>query len=134
MSAPRIIAQGVPNQIVSYPGWNLPTRVRVVADLAGGAATLRAADSSPGVAISNGAGGVFDVTFPSCRRMADINPQVHSQTPGTAANRFFGVVDVSTTNTNPTTGKLRVVTASTAGAAIPNDTQVFDLSFWADFG
>lgn len=133
--APTIIAQGVPCQIVSYPGWSLPTRVRLVADITGGAAVVRAADSTPGVSCGAGAGGVFDITFPQAQRMADVNPQVFSTVPGTNANRFLGVVDVSTTNTNPTTGKLRVVTAvPNAAAAIPDNGAVFDVSFWVDYG
>lgn len=130
---PTIVAQGVPAQIVSYPAWSLPTRVRVVADIVAGLAVARAAETTPGLTIVN-TGGVFDVAFPPCKRAADYNPQILSVTPGTAVNRFFGVVDVSTTNTNPTTGKLRVVTASTGAAAVPDNGAVIDISFWADYG
>lgn len=131
---PTIIAQGAPQQVVSFPNWSLPTRVRMVADIVAGAAVVRAADTTPGVLCGNGAGGVFDITFPPAQRMGDFNPQVMSTVPGTAVNRFFGVTDVSTTNTNATTGKLRVVTASTGAAAIPNDGAVVDVSWYIDYG
>jgi hypothetical protein len=131
---PTIVAQGVPAQIVSFPNWSLPTRVRLVADIVAGAAVVRAADTTPGLLCSNGVGGVFDITFPAAQRQGDFNPQVYSTVPGTAVNRFFGVVDVNTTNTNATTGKLRVVTASTGAAAIPNDGAVVDVSWYIDYG
>lgn len=136
---PTIVAQGVPAQIVSFPGWSLPTRVRLVADIVAGAAVVRAADTTPGVSCGAGAGGTFDITFPACKRMADINPQVFSTAPGVAATRWFAVADVSTTNTNPapaasSTGKLRIVTASTGAAAIPTDGSVVDVSFYLDYG
>jgi len=134
MSAPRIIAQGVNQQITSFPGWQLPTRVRLVADIVGGAAVVRAADTTPGVSCGNGAGGVFDITFPAAKRMGDFNPRVLCAAAGVAATRFTGEVDVSTTNTNATTGKLRVITASSGAAAIPSNGDVLDVAWSIDYG
>lgn len=132
--APTIIAQGVDRQITSFPRWALPTRIRLVADIVGGAAVVRAADTTPGVSCGAGAGGVFDITFPAGLRMGDFNPEVLCGGPAAAATRFFGVVDVSTTNTNATTGKLRVTTASNGAAAIPANGDVIDVGWSVDYG
>jgi hypothetical protein len=132
--APTIIAQGVDRQITSFPGWQLPTRIRLVADIVGGAAVVRAADTTPGVSCGNGAGGVFDITFPAGKRMGDINARVLCAGHAAAATRFTAEVDVASANTNSTTGKLRVVTASNAAAAIPANGDVVDVAWSIDYG
>lgn len=130
-----IIAQGVDRQITSFPRWNLPTRIRIVADMVGGAPVARAADTTPGLTITNAAGaGIFDITFPAGLRMGDINPQVLCAGGGAAATRSFGIVDVNTANTNATTGKLRVTTATNAGAANPANGDVVDIAWSVDYG
>lgn len=130
----KIIAQGVPQSINSFPGFKLPTRIRAVVDITGGAAVIRAAETTPGVTVGAGAGGVFDFLFPAGKQMGDVNPQVRSGGSAVAATRFFPVVDVSTTNTNATTGKMRVTTASTGAAAIPTNGDVLEVCWWMDYG
>jgi hypothetical protein len=130
-----IIGQAVDRSLTSFPRWTMPTRIRIVADMTGGAPVARAADTTPGLTITNGAGaGVFDITFPAGLRMGDFNPQVLCAGGSVAATRFFPIVDVSTTNTNATTGKLRVTTASTGAAANPANGDVIDVAWSIDYG
>lgn len=143
MSATRIIAQANPQHLTAYPGWGLPTRLRVIADIAGGAgaATVRAADTTPGVSVSHAGSGVYDITFPAGKgggsvQPADINALAFAAAPSTAAQRSYLQPDASTTNTNVTTGKLRVVAArATDGTAERlKDGDVLDVSFTVDYG
>lgn len=137
MSAPKVIAQAVNTFLTSFPGFRLPTRMRLIADIGGGngTATIRTT-STPGVAITGGTSGVYDITFDAGRDMSDIDIQVRANAPSTAAQRSLAVVDASSTNTNGTTGKLRIVTGiSTNGTPTALfDGDILEINWTMDYG
>lgn len=92
--ASTIIAQGVDRQIVSYPGFRLPARVRLVAAGAGAALpTVDATRTTPGVELTRSGVGILQVKFPGAKDFTDMNPQVRGATPETANTRKTAKVD-----------------------------------------
>lgn len=138
MSATRILAQGVPCLLNAFPGWKQPVHCRLVGTVAGGAGavTANAPKTTPGIAITGGTSGVYKITFPACRDIADVNVRVYSPNPQTAGARYHAVVDADTAETNATTGELAFTTSPAddgAPEALPND-NIVDASFWLDLG
>lgn len=136
--APTILAQAVPCLLNAFPGWKQPTHVRLRATIAGGAGapTAVAAQTTPGLTISGGTSGVYKILFPNCRNIADVNVQIYSPTPETAAARYHAVVDADTAETNATTGELAFTTAPADDGvpeALPNS-NIIEASFWLDLG
>ncbi len=135
-SSAKIISQGVNQLITGFPNWRLPTRVRLVADIVAGAAVARASDTTDGLTVTVGTSGVYDIGYPPGKRLSDVNPQAWANTPSTPALRNSVVVDSAIANTDPTVGKLRVVTGRESDGTIGNlnNGDVLDVSFSVDYG
>ena len=137
MSAPRIIAQSVPCLLNAFPGWIQPTHCRLVYTIgAAGAVTRVAAKSTPGVTLALSSGGIYDITLPKCRDVADINIGIRVAAPETASNIYYGVVENDDTVTLATLGPIRFRTCAADDGVdeAPEDGSKFDITFWADFG
>jgi hypothetical protein len=147
VSASSILAQAVPNLLVAFPGWRAPTFMHLRATIgATGAATMVAATdaagragTTPGLTLTRVSAGVYDIVHPPCRSVAygTLGGTAGTVSAGsfvTADPRVIGY-DKSTTNTNATTGKMRIVFAN--GTAINTELgngQEVNVSFWADLG
>lgn len=146
-SAASILAAGNPSLLVAVPGAKAPTLLNVRATIGGtGVATVVSTTSAngipgttPGVSIARVSAGVYDITFPACRAiwLGTLTGSAGSVSAGAfvAADARYIVYDKSTTNTNATTGKLRVAFAT--GASVTTELgngQEVNVSFWADLG
>jgi hypothetical protein len=135
MSSAKVIAQAVPAGLKSWPLFRLPCRMRMIADISGGAPVIRAT-STPGVAVANPGGGVYNITFDAGRDLSDINIQCYANTPGTNTLRSSAVPDASSTNTNATTGKLSVITAPESSGTPANlqNGDILEVNWTMDYG
>jgi hypothetical protein len=153
MSAAKIIAQGVPEQIVSIPGVNrLPTWVHLRATIGGGAgvptivpdndATVGYAGTTPGMGITRVSAGIYDVTLDGCRSIAlgSFTANLLPATNGLAVAaelRGPGILDRTAANTTAKLGKLRVGFPTNVGG-LPGtelgDGTEIHVIFLADFG
>jgi hypothetical protein len=147
MSAAKVLAQGNPSLLVSFPGWKAPTFMQLRATIgASGAPTIASTASANGdppssldMTIARVSAAVYDVTFAPCRQVAWSTLNVTCKT--TSAGSFAAAdprslaIDKSSTNTNSTTGKLRFCLAqgTTLNTELGNG-QELELSFWADLG
>lgn len=147
MSSAKIVAQGNPQQVIglSTTELRLPVLLHVRAQVgAAGALTLVfGRDTTTGHAgttvdttVAQSGNGIYDFQFNPCRGFV-LGSFVFAYLPAvTGADKFEAVVDRSTTNTNGTTGKLRIVTNTigAAGNANPTQNSEFHFSLWADLG
>jgi hypothetical protein len=152
MSAAKVIAQGVPTQIVSIPGVNrLPTYVHARATIGGGAgvatmvadndATVGYAGTTPGITITRVSAGIYDLVVDPCRSIA-IGSFTANLLPGTnglavaAELRGPGILDRTAANTSAKLGKLRFGFPTNAGGVpieLVDNTEIH-IFFLADFG
>lgn len=147
MSASSILSQGNPSLLSAFPGWKAPTYLHVRATIgATGAATVVAATdaagragTTPGLTITRVSAGVYDIVHPPCRSVAygTLAAAAGGSSAGSPQTTDPRVVnyDKSTTNTNATTGKMRVIFANgtAVNTELANGSEI-NVSFWADLG
>lgn len=146
MSAAKIISQGATQQIIGLPAtdFRLPTLLHVRVQMTGGApvivstrdATTGAAPTTVDTTVVLTGPGLFDFTVNGCRGFA-LGTFNYVYVPNAAGtDKFDAVIDKSTTLSNGTTGKLRVVTNSALAiaAATPTNGSEFHFSIMADLG
>lgn len=136
MSASSILAQAVPNLLLAFPGWRAPTFLRAqFLTVAGGAQTMVAAETTPGLTVAETADGVYTLTFPACRRVGSFNGSVSPLTPGTATNhrviRFEAANAAEAASGNIVCRSLDLATPGISRAAAGSTVEI---TFWADLG
>ncbi len=148
MSAAKLLAQSNPALLIGFSGWKQPVLYHVRFTVSGGAgaptlvtatASNGATESSLDATVTRVAAAVYDITFPPCRRIA---LGTLTGSTGSASAGSFAAFDVrsigydrSSTNTNATTGKLRIAFA--AGSNVSTELAAgmeANISFWADLG
>lgn len=146
MSVPKIVAQAPLMNLVGLASTDmrLPVTLHVRVQMTAGApvlvfgrdATTGEAGTTVDTTVVLTGAGLFDFVFNGCRGFAlgTFNYAYKPNASGT--DKFDAVLDKSTTNTNGTTGKLRVVTNSVAAAAAatPTNGSEFHFSIMADLG
>jgi len=134
-SSALILAQANPSLLNAFPGWKAPVHIKAQATMTGGGAvTMTAAQTTPGVVIARAIAGTYTLSFPPCRHIGGLHGHLSPASPTTPADvrdvRFLpasdaaaaaGTVAFSLTNTT------NVITDPTAAATI-------DVDFWADLG
>lgn len=146
MSAPKIVAQSASIQAfgLASQDFKLPTTLHVRVQMTGGAPVLVfGRDTTTGeggttidTTVALAGAGLFDFTFNACRGFANGTLSYAYKPNASGTDKFDAVIDKSTTNTNGTTGKLRLVTNSvaSAAAATPPNGSEFSFSIVADLG
>lgn len=146
MSVPKIIAQSPSIQAFGLASgdFKLPTLLHVRVQMTAGAPVLvfgrdlvtgEGGTTIDTTVVLTGAG-LFDFTFNPCRGFANGTLNFSYKPNASGTDRFEVAIDKSTTNTNGTTGKLRLVTNSfaSAAAATPPNGSEFSFSIVADLG
>lgn len=140
-SAAKIVAQGVPQQVISFPGWKLPTRIKLRATVGGGAGapTAVAADTTDGLTITQGTAGIYTVLFPACRAIATPVIVLAPALAATFAQWRLLVIDtlltISAQAAPSQSGAIVFHAQTVAGAATaPVDGSQIFVEFWADLG
>lgn len=136
-SAAAVIAQAVPHLQNAFPRWKAPIHMRAqFVVLAAGAQTMVAAETTPGLVVTETAtDGEYTLTFPPCRRVAEFVGNVSPLTPTAAASHRH--VKFETANAaKAATGTITFRTLAANGGAIaaPADGGTVEISFWADLG
>ena len=139
-SASKILAQGVLESTISFPGWKHPCLVKLVAVMNASAAWVATATETTDGLVVAGATGVYTVQFPAGRRLGPVNATVRPPLPGTDSQNRVVVVDAAVANTYPSVsgssvGQLTLYTQDFAGAEVaPVQDSELHVSFWVDYG
>jgi hypothetical protein len=147
MSASSILKDALANLLKAFPQSKQPVTLHLRASIgAVGAPTLISTKdasgripTTAGVTIARVSAAVYDISWPACRGIAlgSLNGSVGSAASGSfvAADPRYLAYDRSTTNTNATTGKLRVCFGN--GTAVNTELgngQEINLAFDVDLG
>ena len=136
MSASSILSQARPNLLNAFPGWRQPVHLRAQFTTSGGVVTMVAAETTPGLVVTDTGTGVYALAFPPCRRIAAFLGNVSPATPAAGAN-FRQVVFDTANAAKAATGTItfRTIENDTATAAAdPEDGSTTEVTFWADLG
>lgn len=133
-SLSQILAQATPNVLLSYPGFTAPVRCRVKGTVAGGsgAVTVDTDKTTIGCSVARVGTAQYQVTFPACRDITDVNIQVYAPAPETQASSALAQIDADEAQTLASLGTLKFHTFNRDDG--DDDTElgnghVFDINF-----
>lgn len=132
--ATTILAQSTPSLLVGFPTWRTPVLLRAVfLTVAGGAQTMVAAETTPGLTVAETADGVYTLTFPACRRVGRFVGAVSPLTPATGTNHR--VITFEAANAaEAASGTIVCRSIEVAGSGISRAAAggTVEITFWAD--
>jgi len=135
MSGALILAQGLVNEVTSFPGWIRPALCSLRFTTAStGVPSVVATETSPGVSVTEDGStdGLYHMTFPKCRKFKWVSGTVSPATPGTASNHRHIRPDQAV----PLSGTLdfRSIAANGGALSSPENGSTVDVLFWIDLG
>lgn len=134
----KLLSQAVNGPLISFPGWRRPVLCRMYATIgATGAVTAVSAKTTPGLTIVRDTTAQYTVSFPACRDIASLKVEIYSVAPETEAAVGLAVVDANSAETGATIGQFKFHCLNSVDGADDTDPasgDIFDITFWADYG